>query len=396
MQSERVGSFSLRMQREEFWIACTLGGDKMGNQKTLDKIDMVYEKAREMRLNFNQDNPDKNLADRTYNTYRDVVKAYANHLHKEYGIEDIAKAKPRHAYDYVNKQIEDYKTGKNASVYSIKRFAHAIESFRQASAETGVFRRACAIGDKRQILDQLKSEGMVRSSVDSKSLKANHSDYQKVDAQIQNSQSPHKGTIQKLHQVQRFIGCRSIEACRMKVKDINFKDSVVRIKGKGGLVRYVQVKDKGTMDMLKAQSAGKRGGAPVFQIRGRDGNEKGANEMAKLLKKEVRNAAVRAGVDRDGKKYTSHSGRKAFAQANMDGYKKKSVRQLRQEIGNRIKADKVLKKKYDRTLKNVRSKIKDPDKRKERELTHKELCTLLTSFDLGHGRLDVVRFYASY
>jgi hypothetical protein len=43
----------------------------------------------------------------------------------------------------------------------------------------------------------------------------------------------------------------------------------------------------------------------------------------------------------------------------------------------------------------LQSKIKS-EKRKNRDLTHKELCTWLTSIDLGHGRNDVVRYYCDY
>lgn len=78
----------------------------------------------------------KRLADRTIQTYRDVIKAYANYLFRTYGISDIAKAKPRHAYEYMDKQIALYQADAlSVSAFTMRRFAHALHAFREAPVQ---------------------------------------------------------------------------------------------------------------------------------------------------------------------------------------------------------------------------------------------------------------------
>ncbi|GIO12181.1 hypothetical protein J19TS2_17360 [Cohnella xylanilytica] len=329
-----------------------------------------------------------------------MVKAYANYLFRTYGISDIAKAKPRHAYEYIDKQIALYQAGDTSvSAFTLRRFAHALHAFREASAATGVYKARLKLGDKRELLAKLNECGIYRRSAASKTLKAQHSDYMRVQKQLQASKSPNAADIANIHQVQRYAGARITEAISMRKQDLMFHTNgklTIRIKGKGGLVRFVTIDHKATIALLQEQVTGKKNGAPVFQMKNGRGQDKSISAAVKVLKENIRLAAIRAGVDRGGKKYTTHSARKAFAQEQMNHYALKNMQQLQREIGNRIAADPTLKKKYDQTLRNVRAKLTATSPNKHRALNHKELCTWLVSTDLGHGRLDVARYYASY
>lgn len=369
-------------------------------EKTLNKIERVFDRVKQQGLTFGEHASKKRLADRTIQTYCDVVMAYANYLHKEYGIMDIAKAKPRHAYEYINKQIERFKAGdQKASPFTMRRFAHAIHAFREASAATGVYAAKVKIGDKREILKKLNEEGIFRKSSYSQTLKANHADYECVHLEIMKSQSPNAKQIADIHQVQRYLGARISETLSMKKQDLTFhRDGTltVRIKGKGGLVRYVATDHLPTIELLRKEVSSKKEAAPVFQMQNRIRQDKAMKSAVKALKENIRLAAIRAGIDRHSQKYTSHSARKVFAQENMNTYYLKTSQQLRKEIAKRVAADPSLKAKYDRTVQNVRSKIKATSPKKNRGLTHKELCSWLVSTDLGHGRLDVIRYYCVY
>ncbi|WP_227938829.1 site-specific integrase [Alkalihalobacillus deserti] len=153
----------------------------MSIDKCLGKIDKVFDRVKEKCLTFGSHHRKKQLSDRTIKTYRDVVKAYANYLYREHGISDLARAKPRYAYDYIDNQIKKYQVNDpNVSAYTMRRFAHALHSFHEASKVTGVYKGKVKVGDKRVILKKITDAGIYRRSVDSKALKANHSDYEKV------------------------------------------------------------------------------------------------------------------------------------------------------------------------------------------------------------------------
>ncbi|WP_096201858.1 site-specific integrase [Bacillus sp. FJAT-45350] len=371
----------------------------MSIDKSKAKIDKVFDKVKEQGLTFGNHHRKKQLADRTVETYRNVVQAYANYLYREHGVYDIARAKPRYAYDFIDKQIKEYKCNDpTVSAYTMRRFAHALHSFYEASKVTGVFRGNVKVGDKREILKRITAAGIFRKSIDSKTLKASHSDYAKVQSEILKLRSPNTDVISKIHQTQRYLGARITEAISLKKSDLTYLDDgslLVRIKGKGGLVRFVTTKHKDTICMLENQVMGKKEGAPVFQVKNTYQQDKSIRHSKKLVEENIRKAALNANVDRGGKKYTSHSARKAYAQYQMDNYCNMTKHQLKQEVAAKINLDPYLKVKFNTTIKNIRAKVKS-EIRTKRRLTHKELCLWLTSVDLGHGRIDVVRYYADY
>lgn len=362
--------------------------------RILDKIDLVYERVRKQKITFNPDSKKKQLSKSTVNTYRDVVKAYNNYLEKTHGI-SIDKAKPRHAYEYIEKQIESHKEG-GASAFTLRRFAHALESFRLSSKETGVFKHECRVGDKRVILNQLTENKVFRKAVDSKSLKANTRDYEQVHKELESNKSSMREYTRMIHELQKEVGCRIHEAVKMKVQDIDFEARQITIKGKGGLVRVVRVSNEETMAKLESLCADKGKNSQILIHRNKKGEQISNKELQKRVEKQIRDAAEKAGVDRGDKRYTTHSARKVFAQERIDKYAQLSRTQLKKEIDRRCASDYKLAKMKERSLNNIRNKITDPYKSSQRQFTDKEMSMWLTSVDLGHGRLDVLRFYCSY
>ncbi|HDR6479684.1 TPA: tyrosine-type recombinase/integrase [Bacillus cereus] len=323
------------------------------------------------------------------------MKSYNNWLIQTHGI-SVDRAKPRHAMEYLETKIQAFEKG-NASAFSMRQMAHAFHSFRVASAETGTFKHTCKVADKRDMLNTLTERGIFRKSADSTVLKANHSDYEKVQKELNvATTSKHlREDIKTVHELQRYAGMRVHEAVKLKVSDIDFKSGTVYIKGKGGHERTVKIESKELLEKLKNLCTGKSERSQVIIARKRDKNQLTNEEFGKRAKEEIRGAAVNAGVDRNGKRYTTHSGRKAYAQAQMDKYKSYSKNQLKKEVAKRCQ-DKKTKQKYDAVIKNIRKKITEGSKNEGRKLTNKEMCQFLVSLDLGHYRLDVVRYYADY
>ncbi|BCD26951.1 hypothetical protein BC30090_p61 (plasmid) [Bacillus cereus] len=360
------------------------------------KIDQVYGKVKTDKLTFDDKNKNKKqLSDRTINTYCGIVKSYNNWLEKTHGI-SVDRAKPRHAMEYLETKIQAYEKG-NGSAFSMRQLAHALHSFREASHKTGVFKHQCKVADKNKMLGTLTERGIFRKAGDSTSLKANHNDYEKVqkEADKSNTNRHLKQEIKTVHELQRYCGMRVHEAVKLKVKDIDLANGTVYIKGKGGHERTVKIENKELLDKLKDLCKGKNANSQVIIARKKDGNQLTNSEFGKRVKQEIRGAAEKAGVDRNGKKYTTHSGRKAYAQAQMDKYKSYSKTQLKKEMAKRCQ-DKKTKNKYDKVLETIRKKITEGSENKERKLTHKEMCQFLVSLDLGHYRLDVIRYYADY
>lgn len=366
-------------------------------QETELRIIEVFNRVKSSGMTFGEHFRKDRLSDRTIESYKNVCLAYARHLYDKHGISDISRAKPRHATEFIQDKINEYFLD-TASAFSMRRFAHALHALREGSQATGVFKGKLKVGDKRELLGMMNDAGIERKASESRSLMANHDEWDKVHQKIENSRSNNAKTIANIHKIQRYLGYRISETIDAKVSDFTFNSDgsmTARIKGKGGLVRYVTTTEKEIINTVVECIDGKKMGAPVFQIKDQRGNDLSKKDAATRAKQQIRESAKQAKVDRDGKKYTSHSGRKAFAQSQMNGYARMSNTALKREIARRCSSDKNLKRKYDTVMKNIRAHIKE-ENRSSRHLSHSELSALLVSFDLGHGRLDIVRYYCSY
>lgn len=386
---------------------------KTAENESWSRIDRVFDWAKQKGVTW-QEGKERN-ADSTYKTYADVMKAFEKHLQNEYGLKDITRAKPRHALEFIEKKIEAYKSTGEGSPLTMRQFPHALHALQSCARESGAF-RGLSLGRKDRLVNLLDVNNVYRYSSESKCLKATHEDYEKVQAEVLKSKSPNGGIVAQIHQVQRHVGCRISETMNLKKEHITFQrdgTATVFIKGKGGHTRWVSVTDKGTVGLLREESFGKKPGAFVFQIKNRAGKDKTHKGAEKICKDVVRSAAVRAGVNRNRVTYSTHSARKAFAQEHVNKYAKKTLQELEKELKRREKnypldkngknklTQKIreqlteLRKKIDPKGKRYSKSVRDA-KRRARTWTHKELCLFLVSIDLGHFRLNVMRFYADY
>lgn len=379
------------------WIfECSKLGRCWGVKITNDignKIDRVFNYVFEKGINF-QGKEGKRLNSSATKTYANVVKAYNNWLEKNHGI-SIDRAKPRHAYEYIDKKVADFKNGQG-SAYTIRKIPHALHAFQEASSMSKVFNHKCKVADKTVIKATLDSNNVYRKSANSNRLIATKEDYNKVMDAMSQSRSMYKNYARDIHEAQRQLGLRVHEGVKMQVRDIDFKNGIVRVIGKGGLERFVEVKDKQYLVKLKGFCVGKKGGADVFRTQNKKGDPPSRERREQIVKELIKTAAERAGVNRNGKNYSSHSGRNGYAQQEVNALKQLSKRQIEAIHEKMCRENKKVAQKSKEALRNIRSKIKNPEKRKEREFTKRELVLYIVSCWIGHFRLDVMRYYARY
>ena len=385
-----------------------------------NKIESVFEWAMKQQITFADTDKKihkKNNSSTTWKNYTREMKAYENWLIKEKGLKDITRAKPKHGIEYMEMLMEKNRNGvRGGSVDKMNAFIHGLHALQSLCRESGVF-RGLKLGNKEDLKQMKNDNGFIRKSDETSCLKANENDFKVFKESLERSKSPQKETIITIAQIQRGVGCRISEAIDMKKEDITInKDgtAIVYIKGKGGLERWVEVRDKETVKFLKETTEDKKGGSFVVQIKDRDGNDKTHEKAIAQAMDVMEKAGERAGLERNGAKYTSHSNRKVFAQEQVDKYAKMSMNQLERELARRIRefprtedGRNKLKEQKDSELTGIRNKIRLEIKgrrtkeeglklRKEREFNHKELVLFLASIDTGHFRVSIMRYYAVY
>lgn len=364
-------------------------------EKTLKRIDKVFEYAKKEGMVFGENKPGEKerrsrLSDRTYESYQRAIKGLMNHMHEKYGVTDIEKMKERYVYDYFNEKVEGYKNG-TESAFTARKMAHAIEAFKQASIASGQFKYAPRLGSKEVVLEKILTENKVfRKSSESTSLKATNDDCAKVKETILTLNSPNKEEVYKVISAQHAYGGRISATLRLTAGDIGFnKDGTCTVNvrsDKGGLSRSVLVTNPSDVKLFERLTDGKKSGTPLFQIKSREGNDKNVKSASYQVQKLVESAAKKAGVNRGGQTFNTHSFRKNFAQNRYDEYRNLSAKALQQEVEKKLE-NPVAKAKYNSLKKHVTSR------RKDKELNDKELAVWLTSVDIGHFRMNVMSFY---
>lgn len=357
-----------------------------------NKIGRVFEYVAEKGLNFSGKDG-KRLSSSTIETYEDVVKSYNNWLQTTHGI-SIDRAKPRHAYEYYENKITDFKNGQG-SAYTLRKIPHALHAFQEASGISKVFKHKCKVADKSVMLGDLNKQGIKRKSTDSNRLIATRDDYNKVTSAMGESRSMYKEYAINIHEAQRELGLRIHEAVKMQVRDIDFKSGTLRVVGKGGLERFVKIGSQ-YLEKLKGFCANKKGGSDVFRTQNKKGDPPSQERRQQIVKNQIEKAADRADVHRNGKKYSSHSGRNGHAQEHVEQLKKLNKRQIESIHKQMCRENKKVAQKSKEALRNIRSKIQNPQKQKEREFTKRELILYIVSCQIGHFRLDVMRYYVRY
>ncbi|BCC44628.1 hypothetical protein [Bacillus cereus] len=232
------------------------------------------------------------------------------------------------------------------------------------------------------------------------------------------------------------------------------KEVDVHLQEKAGHHRdteFIEVRDKEAIDLLtELKNRFPPGTSPdrrIFEFREQVKRDKKTGEYLSggqklsddTVKTKIQNAVTKAAKKsnindvENGKRISMHSARKCFAQSRVDYYSAMTVKELREEVDRRIEKNEQAREKEKERVRQLKSEgktkaeinqrlypnfakkfdilkerinwVKKPTKEKpegerrtkvDREPNHKELVLFLSSLDIGHQRVDVIRFYAVY
>jgi site-specific recombinase XerD len=315
----------------------------------------------------------------TASAYKQNAREFADYLYQE-GITDVLKIKPQHSHAFIQAQID-----KGLSAYTINQKRESIVKLQESVAAKVGFKVKLIKND--EIGELMKSTGKIRHAdpghADRRSgAIITQDEAEHIRKAMSASRSPNASTAATLSRFQELSGGRIAAALRIQAGDISPDGKIVKFRDdKGGKTRVIAVDDE-TAAQFRELVAGKKPGAPVFVMRGQDGEIMSIEKAANAYHRLVKNAREKAGVTREvGAQATSHSFRKVYAQELMQRVQAAPLEKI-------IEGAKMLAKDpafRARLNKETGGRITLENRWKTEQL--------IVSHSLGHNRRDVLTFY---
>lgn len=343
-----------------------------------------------------------NYRSSSYETYFKACQTMFNDLAKIYG-ENHKRILPSYMNgklwdDYFEDLAIRYEEGTIAAS-TIKKRVNALEAFRKFFNSTNVAGdKTIRVGNKEERLDYLKDKGIVVSKDEVTAMKPKASDVMSVHSNINtNTEAGQLSLI--MNQIQVETGSRIKALAKLQVEDIDFKKCTIRFKqDKNNFTRTVSL-SKTAMDLLKPFCEGKKGGAQVFSLKDSEGNDMSVKKIVKTVQRYTNAAAKAAGVNREDRRYTTHSNRKHYAQRMYDRTRTMTTQQLQTAIRNYVKMQGSNKEgivaRINRELDRI-NRYRLMNKLPKKGFTREQLRRMLVSLHLGHSRLDVLSRYVNF
>lgn len=375
------------------------------------KSDKVWEWLMKSDMAFSKGKLERGsgLANSAVTKYKTDFNRLMKMVEAETGKTDPMKVKPNDVYKVVDKLIKEYHEGKTANANFLRGIDDSLHAFKECSKISGVFKRELRLGDKRVISQKLNDEKVYRRSKDSSVMKATREDMEKVVVEIEKSRASREVKDVAINVVRlEFESGRRISAIlRTQAGNYDEKNGTYTSYGdKGGKDNesfYLSQGAKEILDKLSRNENGekKKDGDMMFKIKytqhkdpNKAGQDKSVDNMRKQVSNLIKNSAARAGVNRDGQKFSSHSCRKGYANERADYYiGSMTAEERKEELERRKNQDKNLAERIDKCLEHIKSKFKNEDKKEKREFTDIEIIKLLVSTDINHSRIDIIRYY---
>lgn len=372
----------------------------------IQNIDKTFDRADYKGARTDKDKEDPKFVDshtfrkETNKTYRSHVKTFVNWAYEQYGVFQPRYFKPSYFEEFIREKVDAcvhpdaYRmiTGKEPpSVSSIRVYIHAVSKYQHALRYQSGLRARLINVDK--CLGVLKGNGLERKLEDGrKGLKITPQQAKSVEEAMSQMKTKYGPEMGKVLEFQRETGARITSALDIRVKDINFdKGTVTFIKDKGNKTRTVQVLHPNYLEKLREMVDGKKAGRQVFEFRYQIGTTKGQlkplESTRKEIEREYNKIAKKFGINTEKQSANTHSQRKVYAQTSYTTYATWSYSRLERELIRRVHLDKT-----GRTKKRVQALVKEMRKN-GKKLSKEQLARLLASMDLGHNRLDVMKFY---
>lgn len=372
---------------------------KMTNKEiALDNLTACFREAQKAGITVTKEKYRNDV----YDDYRDTCKTMINDLAEIHG-ENNKRLLPSHMNgklwdDYFDRLVVRYEEGTIAAS-TIKKRVNALEAFRKFFNSTNVAGdKTIRVGNKEERLDYLKDKGIVVSKDEVTAMKPKTSDVMSVHSNINtNTEAGQLSHI--MNQIQVETGSRIKALAKLQVEDIDFKKRTIRFKqDKNNFTRTVSL-SKTAMDLLKPFCEGKKGGAQVFSLKDREGNDMSVKKIVKTVQRYTNAAAKAAGVNREDRRYTTHSNRKHYAQRMYDRTRTITTQQLQTAIRNYVKMQGSNKEgivtRINRELDRI-NRYRLMNKLPKKGFTREQLRRMLVSLHLGHSRLDVLSRYVNF
>lgn len=377
------------------------------------KSDKVWEWLDKKKVGFSKKKIENEsaLADSSVLKYKQTFERVMHLVEEKTGKTDPMKVKPNDVYGVVKDLIEEYKGGKKENASFLRGIDDSLHAFKEASKASGTYSREIRLGDKRVISGMLNEEKVYRHAKDTTVQVGTREDTEKVIAEIQKMRiTPEaKQTAISCLRLELETGRRVHAILSTKVDNYDaVKGQFASYGDKGGkdnISYFLTPTARSILDKhsLNAKGEKKSDGDMMFKIKytqhkdpKKQGQDKSVDAMYKQISNYIKVAAQRAGVNREeeGKKFSSHSTRKGFANERADFYiSTMTAAERRDELERRRRENPDLDKRVQNVLDNIKAKFKIEKNAKKREFTDVEIVKLLVSMDIDHSRIDVMRYY---
>lgn len=318
----------------------------------------------------------------TMANYQNVVRDFTQFVFAQHGITDINFLRQAHGEEFIQHQLERFSRDEIAAG-TVKTYIHALSKLQNmARDQTG---KRIRVINAEKALERANASGAIRHYEDAdKGRIINREQAEQMIHSLVESRSHNAQVLSEYARFSMETGSRISAGLRLQVKDLNFERNTVTFHSdKGGKTRTVLIDPK-YMSHLKTLVEGKSSGRQVFELRNRKGHLLKISTARKQAENLYARHASKLGLE--GANY--HSQRKAFANARYSEYKAMNYKALERDLARRMKDSPQLARK----MQALESKS-GARHGSGRHYSHQQLAKLLVSIDLGHERLDVLRFY---
>lgn len=376
----------------------------------IENIKAVFTEAKKACLGVKKET----MRDSTRDSYLSSMITMLNDMDKMEEI-DSKRLLPRYmngeTWDKYFEHLTDRYERGTLSAGQIHRRVHALEAFRHFINNTDVCgkrikkmvdgqevwikEKKIRVGNKEERLDYLKFMGVYRSKDEITAIKATQKEVDLVQFHMNTTTKNGKVSL-KVTQFQNECGGRIKSLFKLEVRDINFDKKTITFRNdKNNFTRTVPM-TKEAEKILKDACSGKKPGSPVFTLQYSNGDDMSFVDAVKTVQRYTNNAAKAAGVNREDRRFTTHSNRKRYAQNLYDQTRYMNRSQLKKAIGNYVRLQGSnqeiivarMKKELERI--NYYRKMKGLD---NNGFSHEHLRRLIVSLHLGHSRCNIVLSY---
>lgn len=318
----------------------------------------------------------------TTNNYARIADAFARYVYEQHQITDLRFVTSTHGRGFIEHCFTRFQEG-DLAPGTAKTYVHALAKLQNMAREQ--MRSHIRIVNKDEMLERAKEIDAVRRLENAhKGRIITRVEAERMVHILAGSRSPNAAVFSELARFGMETGSRITAGLMVQVQDIDFeRNRVVFWNDKGGKDRVVQV-DPAYMRHLAHLVEGRAPGRTIFEVRRQDGSLHSVETARKMAENLYRTHAEKIGL------YSAnyHSQRKAFAGARYNQYKGTNYKALERELARRVGESAQLARKMARLETRAGARHGAG-----RHYSHDQIARLLVSMDLGHERLDVLRFY---